>query len=559
MPRVKKNRVLGRPIADININGEESPQKPATDQELAVRALLRKAKEARTDLSTFYELVIRHELTKEPMKPAAHQRVMFSFFDHHPRCVFRQPIGTAKTFSMAAITLHLIGNDVTQRGGIISRTRGQAEKVLTMVSDYITDPDLRQALALVFPWLEKPQGPNMTWTQSRISVKRPAGIRDPTLVAIGIDGALSGARLSWLLADDCIDDENSRSMDVREKTASKFDARLMSRLDPHGSRAVVTNTPWDKEDLTYHLEETAGWPTVTMDIYGNIWITNASAVWMTMAERDLIRPSTIIPGAWRLRAHDPDPDEEELLFPERYSKQSIAEMRKSMLPHEFARLMLCQPFDSESMRCQRAWIEQCKKRGMGTTMVASYNGKNPTYTGVDLAIGTKLKHDRSVLFTFEYLPDGSKRILDIESGRWEGPIIVDKIVQKVKAYNSVVAVETNQAQDYIRQFALKQKKDMLVLAHPTGTNKMSVDYGIESLFTEMKQSAWIIPCDEHGQCHPEVQRFLDGAMYYQPPPAHTSDHLMAAWIARERCRKSQFRDRAPKCGKLRAVTYQGGF
>ena len=554
MPRIRKRRL--KEVAKIDLDAGEVH---VSDQKLAVRALLRKAKEARTDLSTFYSLVIKHELTKEPLKPAPHQEVMFSFFDKHPRCVFRIPIGCAKTFSMAAITLHLLGNDVTQRGAIVSKTRGQAEKVLAMVSDYITDPDLSAALMLVFPWLKKPIGANTIWSQSKISIVRPAGIRDPSLVAIGIDGAIAGARVSWLVADDCIDDENSRSMDVREATAAKFDGRLMSRLDPHGSRAVVTNTPWDKEDLTYHLEEVAGWPTLTMDIYGNVWISNADASWLKMAEQEFVRPSTIVPDAYRLKAHDPDPEENTLLFPERYTPESVAEIKRRMLPHEFARLMLCQPFDSETARCQRAWLELCKKRGLGTSLVEKYNGENPTYTGVDLAIGTKLKHDKTVFFTFEYLPDGSKRILDIESGRWEGPIIIDKMVAKVQAYNSVIAVETVAAQDYIRQFALKQKRDLQVFAHNTGTNKTNVNYGVESMFTEFKNSAWIIPCDANGVCHPEVQKFIDGAIFYQPAPAHTSDHLMAAWIGRERARKTQFRDAPPKRGKLRPVTYQGGF
>jgi hypothetical protein len=563
MPRIRK-RVRDskgknlRPVATLDLDATDGLV--PTNQQLALQALLRKAKLARTDLPTFYSLVIKHELTKEPLKPAPHQEVMFSFFKAHDRIVFRLPIGCAKTFSMAAITLWLLGNDLTQRGAIVSRTRGQAEKVLSMVADYITDKELSAALTLVFPWLKKPEGGGTTWSASKISIQRDAAIRDPSLVAVGIDGRIHGSRISWLVADDCIDDENSKTPDVREVTAGKFDGRLASRLDPTGARAVVTNTPWDREDLTYHLEETAGWPTLTMDIYGNIWVANATAAWMANAEATLLRPSTHTPGAFRLRAHDPDPDEETLIFPERYTKESVAEIRKRMLPHEFARLMLCQPFDAEQARCQRSWLELCKKRGIGTSLVATYRGENPTYTGVDLAIGTKMKHDKTVFFTFEVLPDGSKRILDIESGRYEGPRIIDMMIQKSEAYQSVIAVETVAAQKYILQFALAQKRSLQVFAHSTGAaNKMHVTYGVESVFTEFRNSAWIIPCDIHGQCHPEVQRLIDSALFYQPPPAHTPDHLMAMWIGRERARKSQFRDAAPSVGKSRSLSRQMAF
>ncbi len=562
MPRrrtVKVQTPKGKlvPIADVDLDAKVTYP---SDKQLALRALLRKAKAAREDLSLFYSLVIKHELTKEPLAPAAHQELMFSFFMQHPQAVFRMPIGTGKTFTMAAITLWLLGRDQTQRGAIVSRTRGQAEKVLSMVADYISDPDLSAALTLVFPELKKPEVAGAQWTQSKISVARDAGIRDPSLVAVGIDGRIHGARISWLVADDCVDDENSRSSDIQEQTASKFDGRLMSRLDPTGARAVVTNTPWHRNDLTYHLEENAGWPCLTCDIYGNIWITNADAAWLVKAEAELIRPSVQMPGAYRLRAHDPDPQETTLLFPERFTHEGIAEIKKRMLPHEFARLMLCQPFDSESARCQKDWIEQCKKRGFGTTMVPSYNGNNPTYTGIDIAIGTKLKHDKTVFFTFEYLPDGSKRILDIESGRWEGALVVDKLLQKAKAYNSVVAVETVSAQDFIRQWALDKKKDLLVFAHGTNaTNKLSLDFGVESVFSELKNSAWIIPCNADGTVHPEIEYFIDACLFYQPPPAHTPDHLVACWVARERCRKSQFRDAMPSVGKSRMLAGQLGF
>ncbi len=545
-------------VAVIDLEAADGLQ--PSDQQLALRALLRRAKKARTDLPTFYSLVIKHELTKVSLKPAPHQEVMFSFFAAHDRIVFRLPIGCAKTFSMAAITLWLLGNDNTQRGAIVSRTRGQAEKVLSMVSDYITDPDLSAALTLVFPWLKKPEGANTTWSASKISIARDAAIRDPSLVAVGIDGRIHGSRISWLVADDCIDDENSKTPDIQQATASKFDGRLASRLDPTGARAVVTNTPWDRHDLTYHLEEQAGWPTLTMDIYGNVWVTNATAAWMAMAEATLIRPSTQTPGAWRLRAHDPDPQEETLLFPERYTPESVAEIRRRMLPHEFARLMLCQPFDAEQARCQRSWLENCKRRGIGTTLVANYRGDNPVYTGVDLAIGTKMKHDKTVFITFEVLPDGSRRLLDIESGRYEGPTIVDMAIAKSEAYQSVIAVETVAAQKYIMQFAIAQKKNLQVFAHSTGAaNKMHVTYGVESLFTEFRNAAWIFPCETNGQCHPEVQTLIDSALFYQPPPAHTPDHLMAMWIGRERARKSQYRDAPPSIGKARALSRQMAF
>ena len=522
-----------------------------TDTQLAVRAVLRRGEKSRKNLTEFYRMVIRHEITKEKLEPAPHQQLMFSFIEAHERCVFRQPIGTGKTFGMAAVTLWLMGNDVTQRGAIVSKTMNQASKVLTMVGDYITEPSLSASLTVAFPWLQKSPRSSEPWTMTKLTVKRPPAIRDATLIAAGLETSIGGARLSWLVADDVLDISNSCTPDQQEKTRINLEGRILSRLDPVGSRAVFTNTPWDRQDCTYYLEEQAGWPTITMDIYGNIRITNAKASWLAKAHREFIRHSNHRPDSYRLIAHDPDPDETIALWPERINMQRIEEIRKSTLPHEFARLYLCEPIDAEAARCQKDWIEKCKLRGIGTSMLAQYDGPNHTFTGVDLGIGDKGKHDLTVLFTFELLPDGSRRVLDIQSGRFAGAKIVELILAKTRAYHSTPIVENNGAQRYIQDFAKKERADIIVRAHTTTrVNKQSLDFGVESIFTELQQGAWIIPCDENGTCHPEINKWIDGMLYYMPPPHHTSDHLMACWIGRERARRHGHNDPIPKRGKM---------
>jgi hypothetical protein len=165
-----------------------------------------------------------------------------------------------------------------------------------------------------------------------------------------------------------------------------------------------------------------------------------------------------------------------------------------------------------------------------------------------------------VLFTFAREKDGSRRILDVESGRWSGSVIIDKLIEKTQRYRSVVRVESNQGQDFLRQFALIKQRDLQIQAHATtASNKHDRDFGVESVFTEFQAGAWIIPCDKTGRCHPEVQAFIDDCLYYQPAPAHTGNHLMAAWLGREAARRGHHDDRRPKAGKKRALVNEGGF
>ena len=535
MPRhLKKSRAAPRRTGTVELRQQVCT---ASDAELAIQGLMRRGAEARASIEDFYRLVIKHELTKAPLEPAAHQKVMFSFIEHHPKTVHRIPIGCGKTFGMAAVTLWLTGNDVTQRGAVLSKTQAQAAKPVSMVADYITEPTLNAPLIIAFPWLRKSPRAGDPWTTNKLTVERPPGIRDPTLVAVGLEGAIGGARLSWIVADDTIDIDNSSTPEAREKARQNLEGRILSRLDPKGSRAVFTNTPWDRHDLTFHLQERGGGPTLQMDIYGNIRIWNADASWLHMAEQKYLRPSAHDPEVYRLREHGADPDELIPLWPDRMSVENIAQERREKMPHEFARLYLCEPFDAESARCQRDWVEKCKKLGIGTSMVHSYQGPNPVFTGLDLGIGTNGKHDLTVFFTFELLPDKSRRILNIESGRFLGPRIVEMIGDMHKRYGAVIVVENNAAQDYIRQFAQAKHKDLIIKAHTTTRqNKMHEDFGVESIFTELSNGAWIIPCDLRGNVDKEIQIWIDDMLMYMPHK-HTGDHLMASWIARERARR----------------------
>jgi hypothetical protein len=552
--------VTGPKTASIDLDADVAQLTPEQRVALAARGVLRQAQEARTDLSKFYEFVIRHETTKQRLKVAAHQRLMFAFAVDHHSCVIRQPIGTGKTFGMAAFGLFLMGQDATQRGAIVSKTQQQAAKVLRMLSDYIVEPTLNASLIAVFPHMKPGAGATATWTQSAITIERPPGIRDASAVALGVDGAIGGARISWLLGDDILDADNCLTAASREQVHSRFDARILSRIDPSGGRAVITNTPWNREDLTFQLE-LAGWPTLTMDIYGYIRFTNVDPVWIMAT--GLVRPSTKREGWYRLPEHGADIDELVPLWPARYSLQQIEELRRLRLPQEFARLYLCQPFDEGSTRCRREWVDACKLAGNGQWSggPVKYDRNNPIYTGVDLAIGQKGHHDETAMVTFELLPDRRRRLLDVETGRWTGPQIMERITQKHDHFGSVVVVESNNGQDFIRQFAQQARPDMRIRAHNTNqTNKYSIDFGVESMFTEMMKAAWVFPCDQAGVCPPGFEKLFEECMFYQGPPAHTGDRLMAMWIAREGSRRGGGgRDPKPRAGLKLEFASGGGF
>ncbi|MEA3225120.1 MAG: hypothetical protein U9Q07_04155 [Planctomycetota bacterium] len=546
----------------------DNPAPQPTDEELFTQALMRIQGEAQGSLCKFYEMVIKHEQTKESLVPAPHQKLMFDFIESHPWCVIRIPVSTGKTFSMAALALWLLGNEPGERWAIVSGSQAQAKKVLKMISDYITEPSLSDDLALVFPNLRQSASPGDAWASNQITVQREPGIRDPSVVAIGLEGKIVGSRISGLIADDLLDHQNTRTPEARAKTLSNFFGAIIPRLDPTGSRAIVTNTPWAFDDLTFTLEQEYGWATLTMDIYGYIRVSNVDASWIARALDEHIRPSTTRTGGafdwYRLRDLDPDPDEKKPLWSERFTNERIAELRygtdgkAATPPNEFARTYLCQPLDAGANRCQRDWIEKCKLRGMGSELMQEYKGTNATVTGIDLAIGKGKHHDNTVFFTLMD-DDGDRVIIDIHSGKFDGPEIIDIMLLKAEKYNSLIMVEGNAAQKYLVDFAQQKNPNLRIQAHTTTrANKFDLDFGIESLFTELQNGIWVIPCARAtAKVHPEIQKFADDCLYYQPPPAHTGDRLMAAWIAREGLRKRGGRSEAPSVGRRRDFSGHG--
>ena len=550
----------------------------ATERDrLLVEALVRRAQHARRDPAAFFGFAMREEHTQAPIEVAPHQLVLFDFVMAHERSLVRMPVGSSKTYCMSALTMWLLGQDPTERGAVISSTQGQAAKVVALARDYIANknnehPELR----LVFPRLRPSPHEDDPWTQTKLVVERPSGIRDPSLSAVGVGGALPGSRLSWILVDDILDEFNTLTPDARERTNRWFWSTVLNRRDVRGSRIVVTNTPWHPKDLTYALES-AGWPTLTMDIEGGIQISNTD--W----DSDLIRPAHQTRGAFhRLTAHDSktyeapmtavndngarvrvsphvahkpdtlapfDIDETVPLWPERFSRSVITQLRADFaaVMHEFNRgyMMLCR--DDSSSQVKLASVDQCKAlaRAAGYhTFASRYDGPNLTVTGVDLAIGVGRQNDSSSLFTFEVIPRieiesrvyrNLRRVLDIEIRKIRGRALVDLVIEKVRRYKSRVRVETNAAQDFLRQWVLDVDISVPVRAHTTGANKHHRIHGVSGVFIEIENGAWLFPNDLLERCPEQLQTAIDACLYFNPN-GHTPDVLIAWWLAREECR-----------------------
>lgn len=519
------------------------------DLELITKECYRRAALAREDVCEFIEFVMVTE-DQRNVRLAPHQRLFLEFVLHHERAAVLLPPGTSKTFLLVGLTLWMLGRNPILRGAIVCATQEQAKKVLKAVAEYI---ERSSELRKVFPELVKDEW--APWTDTRITIQRPMGIRDPSFAAYGLDSdTITGSRLQWMVCDDLLTPENTSSREARDKLDRLFGSTVfLGRVDKRVGKMLLTNTAWHPDDLLHRAvaDKPAGrgWPLLKMDIYGNVTIKDDQLrvanpireLRRPPFDSDLIRPAYEGADECRLVAHDPDPNNEVPLWPEVFPAEIIEALRTGVHTRgEFNQLYLNMCRDDSVALCKQEYVDRslAKARELGlTAFTTEYAGSNPMaiIIGVDLAMEQSEKHDYTCFFVFESRPDGVNAVLEVEYGRWSGPDIVRKLEEKYRRFGKpIVAVEKNNGGAYLQQFA-EERLMIPVRAVMTTSAKWDPQFGVASIFNEMASGLWAFP-NRKGEMPEAMRKFVAECLYYTPEK-HTGDGLMASSVAREIARR----------------------
>lgn len=484
-----------RPKGRKDARARAAANKAALDALEQLEETAREAGRQRSDV--FASLILRDEKTNQPVELCQMHIDWHDALAAHKRSIIWAFPGSGKTSNLAvAWPLFKLGQNPNLRIVIASATKTVALKRAKSIAGYVK----RGECARIFPRL-KP-GPKWSPESGVIEIERDGVIADPSVQCLGMDGqgGIIGSRVDILILDDVLTSDNTRTKHRRQDMLEKIRQKLFSRIDDQTIVIMLGNVFHPADALHVLAKEHPNWYSA------NVPVQNANGV---------------------------------PIWPERFGPSVIAQALEDLGPLAFAQLFMGKARDDKEARFQVAWIEACKKRGNGRYLSGGWrDGIVPDgihcYTGVDLAVSKKDSADETCLFTIAVYPNGDRLVLNIEAGRWDGPEILEHIVDTHRRYGSIIWVESNAAQDYIRQFV---KKDHAVPVHAlfTGENKYHPDFGIESIAVELYNAKWIIP-NHAGVCFPEVQKWLDEALFYSPI-AHTGDRLMAAWIAREAARR----------------------
>lgn len=171
-------------------------------------------------------------------------------------------IGTpesAKTTWVLAFAACLIGFYPERPGIIAAVSGGVAEKRSVALRNVIESP----AFASTFPDVRPVEG--MPWTATEWSVAKDgqphAGRIHPTVSAYGTGGSITGSRAHWLLGDDLLDLDNTRTQHQREGVDVWLHTSLLSRVTAQTGRAILIGNAHHHDDGYARLRRSEGWVT----------------------------------------------------------------------------------------------------------------------------------------------------------------------------------------------------------------------------------------------------------------------------------------------------------
>lgn len=461
------------------------------------------AKSAQRDPAVFCQFVLRNEEDGSPIRLAPVHEEWHDILSTHDRVVLwsATELGKSSEISIGRV-LWEIGRNPNIRILVLSSAAGGARKIVRALKNYIErSVEFRMVFPLIVPDKSDTTG---LWTNEAFIVKRASMSKDPTVQASGFGGNILGGRYDLIIVDDYLTAENTYSDHLRDKFYSWLKSTVEGRRTRRARLWFVGNA-WHLDDAMHRY---AGEP-------------------QTYSKKFPVRDAA-----------------GKLAWEEVWPHDRIDKEIQNRGPVEAPRSMFCDPVADADRRFKEAYIKLALTNGDGIELAYSLAAVPPgwrTVTGVDVAVSKKMRSDRSAIATIAASErDGTRVLLDLESGKWDGPELVDRIIDANRRFNSLVLVESNASQRLVKQF-VNDKSAVPVRAFYTGKNKYDPAFGVESLAIEFSQGKWVLP-NRGGEkrgvlatMHTEVRGLVNEMLRYDPR-SHTGDRLIAVWLAREGAR-----------------------
>jgi phage terminase large subunit-like protein len=367
---------------------------------------------------------------------------------HHPvslQLVFR---GAGKTTMCTIVkAIHLLLKNANLRILIASKTTQNSEGFLKEIKGHFESND---KLAEVFgPYYDARKVTK--WDNREIEVlPRTSLDKEASITCVGVEGTVVSKHYDVILSDDLVDEDNSRTQYMRNKTRDWYYSTLDPTLEPPDPE-VEHRGEHHHQGTRYHYG----------DLYGHL------------IENELKEHHQIIPA---LNEEGRSP------WPKKYPAKWFGEkLRKSGLIIFNAQYQC----DTEAMKGEIFQYDDCQQ--LDPEEYPATSGLR-VFMGVDLAISEKDSADKFAMVVIGVTSDRSGYyVLDYFESQLRFAAQTAKIIEYYKRWHPIrCMVETNQYQAAQYQTLKDTDPDMRVIAKDTDKDKITRAWKLSPMFEDKR-------------------------------------------------------------------------
>lgn len=249
--------------------------------------------------------LLAKEILGYDIHPRAHLPIIRHQFRHKTSLVLGPRGGGKSTIGTVVKCVGILCKNRNAKILLLSKTATNAEGMLRDVKGHL---ESNEKLVDLFGRFMPQKSSDLAWSNTEIEVEgiRLSGDRiTPTVMCIGVGGALPSKHFDYILADDLVDKDNSATPLQRERMWAWITHVMMPTLNP----------PTESNGFAGEIHY-IGTRYHYLDLYGKL------------QEGDCKDSTLIIPA---LAQYDPlDPDPEQSFYPERFSSEFLKKKRESM-------------------------------------------------------------------------------------------------------------------------------------------------------------------------------------------------------------------------------------
>jgi phage terminase large subunit-like protein len=357
--------------------------------------------------------------------------------------------GSGKTTTCTVTkVIHLLLKNPNLRILLASKTITNAQGFLKEIKNHFESNDF---LTELFGAYYDPRRVGK-WDETEIEVlPRTVPNKEASVTCVGVGSTVVSKHYDVIISDDLVDEENSRTLQQREKTKTWYYQTLDPTLEPPDEK-VPHRGEHHRLGTRYHYAD----------------------LWGHLIDNELKEHHQIIPA---LDEHGRSP------WPEKFPPKYFTEKKRKSGLIIFNAQMQC---DTEAMKGEIFQYDDCQQL-LPKEFPASTEGLQ-VFMGVDLAIKEKETTDKFAIVVLGITPDRSQYyVLDFFEEQLRFTKQTSKILEFYRRWKPIrVGIETNAYQDAQAQQLKEKDPDIRLRPIQTDIDKITRAWKLSALFEDKR-------------------------------------------------------------------------